>query len=207
MALHIVTNPIIQNALTILRQENSPLLQFRQACHQITFGLILEASNRFSTKEINIKTPLAICQAQQIENPIAFIPILRAGLAMLNCAITLSPTAKIGYLGLQRNEKSGQISSYYENLPNINGTNVLILDPMVATGRSACKAMEIILQNSPKTISLCSIIVSQMGLKFISEKFDNVHIYSAAIDDNINAQKYIIPGLGDFGDRFNATTI
>ncbi|MDR1457907.1 MAG: uracil phosphoribosyltransferase [Puniceicoccales bacterium] len=205
MALHIVSNPIIQNALATLRQETSPLIQFRQTCNQITFGLILEASNRFSTKEISIKTPLATCRAHSLENPVAFVPILRSGLAMLNCAINLVPDAKIGYLGLRRNEKNNQVSYYHESLPNINDTNVLILDPVLATGGSASRAIRRILQNNPKTLSLCCIIAASPGIKSILEKFDNIHIYSAAVDDNINPQKYITPGLGDFGDRFNAT--
>jgi uracil phosphoribosyltransferase len=195
----------MQNALSLLRNVNSSLIQFRQACKQVTAGLVLDASNRFSTKDVIIKTPLATCKACRIENQVAFIPILRAGLAMLDCAIGLIPEAKIGYLGLQRDGKPTKTSPYYENLPSLDGANVMLLDPILATGNSAIQAIERILKKNPKTVTLCCIVVSSEGITHISEKFCDVHVYTVAIDDNINAKKYLVPGLGDFGDRFNAT--
>jgi uracil phosphoribosyltransferase len=204
MALHTVTNPIIQNALTLLRDRDSSLMQFRLACRQITPALILEASKCFTLKEIQIKTPMATCPGHEIEHPIVLIPILRAGLAMLDCAISLLPEAKLGYIGLERNRETARTSSYYENLPTIHGANVLILDPVIATGNSASYGLERVLEHTPKTISICCIIAATQGITHILDKFSQVNIYATAIDDGLNGDNHLVPGVGDFGDRFNS---
>jgi uracil phosphoribosyltransferase len=205
MSVTTVSNPIMEHALTTLRDENSSTQAFRVACKQVVPGLILEASKRFSTKIVSIETPVRKCQSKIIEDPIVVVPILRAGLAMLNDTVDLIPNVKIGYFGIQRNEATAEAQPYYQKLPNIKGANVIVVDPMLATGNTSVYTLKHILEYDPKTVTLVCIVSAPEGIKHVHSKFEKVDIVTAAIDECLNDKNYIVPGLGDYGDRFNGT--
>jgi uracil phosphoribosyltransferase len=205
MSVKVVKNPIIENALSVLRSKTSTPQEFRQAIKQIVPCLILKASKQFKTKEIEIATPLCKTKAKRIKNPIVFCPIHQSGLSMLNFALNFIPDSKVGYFGLQRNEITSEVSCYYEKLPNVQGANVIVLDPMLTTGITSSYAIERIKEHEASTICLVCIVASPEGIQHIKEEFENLSIITATIDSHLNEKKFIVPGLGDFGDRFNGT--
>jgi uracil phosphoribosyltransferase len=205
MSVKVVTNPIIEQALSVLRSKTSTPQKFRQAIKQVVPGLILEASKNFKTKEVEITTSLCETKTRTIENPIVFCPILPAGLSMLNCALDLIPDSKIGYFGLQQNEITGKISLYYEKLPDVKGANIIILDPIIATGETSSYAIERMKKYEVMTICLICIVASPEGIQHIKEKFGKLPIITAAIDSRLNKKKFNISGLSNFENRFNGT--
>ena len=140
-----------------------------------------------------------------IKNKVVFIPVLRAGLALLDPAIRFIPNAGVGYFGLQRNEETAQPEFYYQKLPDMKDAEVFILDPMLATGGSSAYVIDALLKMPIKSVTMVSIICAPEGVKYLQERFPTVHIYTTALDEKLNEKKFIVPGLGDFGDRYHGT--
>lgn len=201
----LVEHPISQQALSVLRDSDSTMNQFREACAQVVPVVLLEATRDIELKKKQIKTPLCETEGYTIKNDLILVPILRAGISMLDPALKLMPFAKVGYFGMQRDEQTAIASTYYQKLPPVKGADVILLDPMLATGGSAEYALSEISKLGPRSLSFCCIVSAPEGLNRLSSKFPDVKIYTLAIDEKLDANAYIVPGLGDFGDRFHGT--
>ena len=200
-----VDHPIAKQSLTILRDETSTINQFREACQQAVPIVVLEATKNLPLKKTQIKTPLCETTGYAVQNDVVVIPILRAGISMLDPILKLMPFAKVGYFGMARDEETAIASTYYQKMPQIKGSDVILLDPMLATGGSAEYALQEIKKLEPRSLSFCCIVAAPEGLNRIAKDFPDVQIYTLAIDSHLNEHAYIVPGLGDFGDRFHGT--
>lgn len=206
----ILNHPLIKHKLTILRDKKTGTKEFRELISEISSFLCYEAFKDAELKEVEIETPLMKMKSEKLnENKYAFIPILRAGTGMLDGLIKVIPNAKIGHIGLYRNEETLKPVRYYYKVPkDIASREVVVMDPMLATGGSAIDAITMIKEdaNNPnlKVKFLC-IIAAPEGIKALEEKHPDVQIYAAALDNNLNEKGYIEPGLGDAGDRIFGT--
>jgi uracil phosphoribosyltransferase len=197
-----------EHYLTILRNEKTNLADFRIAAEQLTHLLAAEASKKLISIPSTIRTPLGSMTGQMLVKPPVMIPILRSGLAMLPSFLLLFPDAPIGFFGMQRDEVTLNPHLYYENLPNmLTDDKIFLLDPILATGRSIALAIQKLLERniSEENIIYNGILASKEGVSFLTKRFPKVKQVIAAIDDQLNKQGYIYPGLGDFGNRFFGT--
>ena len=201
MSLHVITHPIAQHFLTELRKKDTGSARFREVCKHLTTFLIAEATKSLKTKIVKVETPTALCSSTQLDEGIVIVPILRAGLCMLQAAMDLIPDVSVGYIGMQRDETTAIATSYYRKLPKLENKSVLILDPMMATGNSAEKAINYVLEKNPSRIAMVSIISAPEGVRRLENLFPEIPIYTVSVDERIDNRRFIIPGLGDFGDR------
>ena len=194
--------------ISILRDKNSPRDKFQEAAHKLSFILATEVSNYLSTKQINIETPMSTTQGVKLPQEIMIVIILRSAIAMLKPFLTYYPQASIGVIGLKRNEFTAKPEQYYCNLPPITPQqSIILIDPMLATGGSASFAIDLILKAGAQEsqIFYSGIIGSKEGTQYLKEKYPKIKQIIAQIDPVLNDKKYIIPGLGDFGDRYFGT--
>ena len=205
MALHIVNHPVASHILTLLRSKTTEPARFRTLASQLTYFLIIEATRNMQLEPMGVETPLTQFEGSRLQRPLAVVPILRAGLAMLQPILDLMPDVCVGYLGLERDETTAQARSYYCKLPDLVGKQIVIVDPMLATGGSAKKAVEQIKAAGGAHITMVSVVAAPEGVKVLESAFPDVEIFTAALDSHLNSQKYIVPGLGDFGDRLFGT--
>ena len=204
---HVINHAVGRQALTVLRNKRSSLSEFRDACYQAIPIVLLEATRDLELKTRQIDTPIADgIQGAELAHDIILVPILRAGISMLDAALRLLPFAKVGYFGMQRDEQTAIASTYYEKLPNIEGQDVILLDPMLATGGSAVHALEEIQKRKPRTLSFCCVVCAPEGYQNVRKHFKDVVIWTLAEDEKLDERKFIVPGLGDFGDRYHGTT-
>ena len=203
----ILKHPMIEHKISILRNEKTSTKEFRELISEIASILCLEALKDAKLEEITVKTPITLTKGYRInEDNYAFVPILRAGMGMVDGVLRLMPTAKIGHIGLYRNEKTLEPVEYYCKLPNnIEEKTVILLDPMLATGGSAVNAISKLKDRGVKKIKFLSIISAPVGIKKIQETYPDVEIYTAYLDKELNEFGYIVPGLGDAGDRIYGT--
>ncbi|MDR2777136.1 MAG: uracil phosphoribosyltransferase [Puniceicoccales bacterium] len=201
MTLHVLGHPLANKILTDLRDKNTPATRFRELGKQLTYFLVIEATRRLKTKPKNIETPLANFDGTDLGQSIVVVPILRAGLIMLQPAIDILQDVSIGYIGMKRDETTALARTYYCKLPNLNGKFVVVIDPMLATGHSAELALETVLQQNPNGVVMVSMIAAPEGVRHLENLFPNIPIYTAAVDERLDERKFIFPGLGDFGDR------
>ncbi|BAK81669.1 uracil phosphoribosyltransferase [Candidatus Arthromitus sp. SFB-rat-Yit] len=202
-----INHPMIQHKLTQLRNKETSTSDFRRLCNEIGIFLGYEALKDIEVLEKNIETPITSMRGKYIdEEKITFVVILRAGLGMLNGILEVVPNARIGHIGLYRDESTLEIVEYFSKLPTgIENTKVMLLDPMIATGGSIIDSINILKGKGVKDITVLSLISSPEGLSKITSKFNDVNIYTAAIDERLNEKGYIVPGLGDAGDRIFGT--
>lgn len=205
MPLHVVDHPIVAHITTLLRDKATQPPRFRSLCSQISHFLIMEAMRELGRRSVRVETPIEVCQGELLARPLVVVPILRAGLAMLQPSLDIFSEVSVGYVGLERDETTAQARTYYCKLPELEGRDVLILDPMLATGGSAKKAVEQVSLQNPASVTMVSIVAAPEGVQHLEEAFPCLPIYTAALDRELNAQKYIVPGLGDFGDRLFGT--
>lgn len=203
----IADHPLIQHKVTLLRDKNTSSKQFRELIREITGLMCYEATRDLPTCEVTVETPIAKTKSRKIAGrKLAFVPILRAGLGMVDGAVELVPSARIGHIGLYRDETTMKPVEYYCKLPgDIGERDVIVLDPMLATGGSAIDAIGQIKQRGPRSIKFMCIIAAPEGLKALTEAHPDVQIYCAALDECLNENCYIVPGLGDAGDRIFGT--
>ena len=203
----IADHPLIQHKVSILRDRNTSSKQFRELIREITQLMVYEATRDLPLCDATVETPMASMTGKKIAGrKLAFVPILRAGLGMVDGAVELVPSARVGHIGLYRDEETLKPVEYYCKLPgDIHEREVIVLDPMLATGGSAVDAIGQIKQRGPKSIKFMCIIAAPEGLKALSEAHPDVKIYCAALDDHLNEKGYIVPGLGDAGDRIFGT--
>ena len=202
-----LNHPLIEHKLSILRDKKTSTKEFRELIKEISMFLCYEAMKDAKTKEIKIETPITEMKTNKIdEDEYAFIPILRAGLGMLDGVISVLPIAKVGHIGMYRNEKTYEPVNYFFKVPKgIEKREVILLDPMLATGGSACDAIELLKEKGVENIKFLCIISAPEGLKRVIKEHPDVKIYTAHIDEKLNENKYIVPGLGDAGDRIYGT--
>ncbi|MCM1368368.1 MAG: uracil phosphoribosyltransferase [Roseburia sp.] len=203
----VLDHPLINHKIAILRSVDTHTKDFRELVEEITTLLTYEAFKDAPTQEITVTTPLAICKQQVVaENSIAVVPILRAGLGMVSGVHTLIPTAKVGHIGMYRDEQTLQPKEYYCKLPDgIEKKRVIVLDPMLATGGSACAAIELLKSRGCKDIRQMSIIAAPEGVERLAKAHPDIKIFVAVMDERLNENGYIVPGLGDAGDRLFGT--
>lgn len=204
--VNIMTHPLISHKLTIMRDKNTSVKDFRECAHEVALLIGYEATKNLNLKTIEIETPITKTNGYQIEKQVALVPILRAGLGMVDALMDLIPAAKIGHIGLYRNEETLEPVEYYCKLPtDIEQRQVLVLDPMLATGGSAIAAINFIKKRGAKNIKFVCIISAPEGIKALREAHPDVEIFCGALDEKLNENGYIVPGLGDAGDRLFGT--
>ena len=207
MAVHVFDHPLIQHKLAILRDRNTGTKEFRSLINEIAGLMCYEATRNLPTVEVEVQTPVAVAKCRMLAGKkLAIIPILRAGLGMVDAMVELIPSAKIGHIGLYRDPETHMPVEYYCKLPeDIDQRQVYVVDPMLATGGSAVAAIDFLKARGCKNIIMMNIIGCPEGVKTVQEAHPDVDIYLAACDERLNEHKYIIPGLGDAGDRIFGT--
>lgn len=205
--LKILTHPIIETKLTKMRDENTPHHIFRTLLEEISSLMVYEILRDYKTKSLLVHTlTKSVYNGQQLDEKIVLVPILRAGLGMLQGILSLVPEAHVGHIGLYREETTFEIKTYYFKLPTVKkSSKILILDSMLATGHSIIKAIDFVKKEGFSDISLVNLVAAPEGIKAVEAKHPDVNIYVAAVDSHLNDKKYIVPGLGDAGDRIFGT--
>lgn len=205
--VHILDHPLLQHKLSILRDERTGVKEFREIVSEIAALECYEATRDLPTQEVEIKTPVATGTFRVLAGKkLAIVPILRAGLGMVDGILDLIPSAKVGHIGLYRDPETHQPVEYYCKMPSdISERDVIVLDPMLATGGSAVDAIAQIKSRHPKNIKFMCIIAAPEGLKALTEAHPDVQVYCASLDEHLNDHGYIVPGLGDAGDRIFGT--
>ncbi len=202
----VVTHPLIEQKLRYLRDKNTPSREFKKLLSEISYLMAFEITRDLPIKPVEIETPLTKTIAYEVAEHIALVPILRAGLGMVDGIHDLIPTAKVGHIGLFRDEQTLEPKEYYSKLPvDIADRLVILLDPMLATGNSTVYAIDLLKSKGVKKIKFVSIVAAPQGVENLQKHHPDVQAYSAALDETLNENGYIVPGLGDCGDRLFGT--
>ena len=203
----VMDHPLIQHKIGIIRRTETSSKEFREMIGEIAMLMCYEATRDLKLEDVEIETPITKMTAKELAGKkLAVVPILRAGLGMVEGMLAMIPAAKVGHIGLYRDHDTLQPVEYYNKLPSdIEERDVIVLDPMLATGGSAMDAITIVKRSRPRSIKFLCIIAAPEGLKALSEAHPDVHIYCAAVDEKLNEHGYILPGLGDAGDRIFGT--
>ena len=205
MPVHLVSHPVAEDALVTLRDARTPPVEFRRAARRISTIVLTEALRDAPTEPRTVHTPLDQYDGAAVSD-VVIVPVLRAGLGMLDAALELVPAARVGHLGLKRDETTAVASQYYAHLPEpIGDSFVLLIDPMLATGGSAVASLDVLTAAGARALRLACIVAVPEGIAAVEAAHPSVHIYTPAIDRGLNARKFILPGLGDFGDRLYGT--
>ena len=204
--LFISEHPLIQHKMAMLRDKNTSTKEFRELVNEITKLLTYEATRELPVEDTTVETPVAEAQCKKITKDIVVVPILRAGLGMVDGFHDLIPSSKIGHIGLYRDPDTLTPVEYYCKVPkNLEESKVFLLDPMLATGKTAEAAIEFLKERGAKDITMLCVIAAPEGVKTVQKAFDDVDVYTAAYDVKLNEKGYIVPGLGDAGDRIFGT--
>lgn len=201
-----VKHPCVQHKLALIRDENTGYKKFRELATEITMFVCYEALKQVQLKEVKVKTPLAIADCHKISDELVVVPILRAGVGMLEGILDLVPTARVGFVGMFRDENTKEAVAYYQKLPpQTDGGMCIVVDPMMATGGSTIATLDLLKEHGAANIIVVCIVTCPEGLKAVEDAHPDVQIYTASIDDRLDDNKYIVPGLGDAGDRLFGT--
>jgi uracil phosphoribosyltransferase len=204
--LRVVDGPLSRHKLAVLRDERTPTPEFRQAMKELALIMVAEATRDMPTRPAQIRTPLTETEVEEISGPVCLVPVLRAGLGMLDGALALLPKATVGFMGLFRDEVTAQPIEYYVNLPqNLEDYLVLVLDPMLATGGSLSATLTKLKQEGATWISCLHAVAAVPGVERVTREHPDVNFYAAAVDPELNDAAFIVPGLGDAGDRLYGT--
>ncbi|MDR2982305.1 MAG: uracil phosphoribosyltransferase [Puniceicoccales bacterium] len=205
MLIKVLDHPLAAHALTHLRDKTTKPATFRALCNHVSIMLALEATRDLATKEVAVETPLESSTGHILARSLVVVPILRAGLGMVEPIATLFPDVSIGYIGLERDHATALPRSYYCKLPPLENTRVLLVDPMLATGGSAVQALDVIKACGGTEVFMLNVVASPQGVRLVETAHPDVPIITGALDRDLNSKKYILPGLGDFGDRLYGT--
>jgi uracil phosphoribosyltransferase len=205
MAIIRVEHPLIEDVLSSLRDAATPREDFRRLTRKLSSLLVFEASRDLPVRKVDIETPLERTTGRRLNAEIVLVPVLRAGMGMLDALLELFPGASVGYVGLERDEETAVARRYYVKLPDLPERHVFLLDPMLATGGSALAAIEALKEQGARRIRLLCIVAAPEGVALLEKHCPDVSIYAASIDRQLDERKYILPGLGDFGDRLFGT--
>ena len=205
MALTVLSHPLAHHVLTHLRDKTTKPALFRTLSYQVSLLLALEATRDLATEEKPVETPLETITGHVLAKPLAIVPILRAGLGMVQPFLDTFPDVSVGYVGLERDHTTAVARSYYCKLPPLEGKRVLVIDPMLATGGSAAQALGVVKTAGATEVCFVCIVAAPEGIAVVQAAHPDVPIYAGVVDRSLNAKKYILPGLGDFGDRLYGT--
>lgn len=198
----VIEHPLVQHNLTRLRDKRTGAQEFRRVLSEVAALIIYEATRSFATRRIAVTTPLARTSGSQLKREVILVPVLRAGLGMLDSILQLIPHARVGFIGLKREEKSLRALFYHKSLPrDLTRFEVILIDPMLATGGSAVSAMELLTELGASHVRLVNLVAAPEGIRHVHAHYPNLPIFTAAIDKKLNRHGYIVPGLGDAGDR------
>jgi uracil phosphoribosyltransferase len=204
--VHIVDHPLVHDALIQLRDKRTGPEEFRRAATRISVLLAAEALRDLPASTVTVETPLGPAQGRRACANIVVVPVLRAGLGMLDAVLELVPDARVGHIGLQRDEMTAVASRYYSKLPaSLDSSFVLMIDPMLATGGSAVAALQLLREAGAQRVRIVCIVAAPEGIGHVERQHPGVSIFTPAVDRGLNEHKYIVPGLGDFGDRLYGT--
>jgi uracil phosphoribosyltransferase len=207
VAVHIVNHPLVHDALMELRDVTTQPPEFRRAANRISVLLAAEALKDVPSRHHTVETPLGPADGLIVGGDVVVVPVLRAGLGMLDAVLELLPAARVGHIGLQRDEATAIASKYYTKLPReLADSYVLMIDPMLATGGSAVAAIDLLKAAGARTLRMICIVAAPEGVALVEQHHPDVEVYTPVIDRELNPHKYIVPGLGDFGDRLYGTT-
>ncbi len=202
MALHVIGHPVAHHALLELRDKDTPPAAFRQAATRISLLLAAEALAGLPSRPSTVTSPLGPAEGRVLGADVVVVPVLRAGLGMVDAVLQLVPAARVGHIGLQRDEDTAAAAQYYARLPpGIERSHVLLVDPMLATGGSATAALDLLKSAGAVHIAMLCIVSAPEGVAEVESRHPDVPIYTPVVDRGLNASKFILPGLGDFGDR------
>ncbi len=205
MPLEIIDHPIAVHCINQLRKKETSHQMFRRYCDQVTTFLAIAATRDLNTIASTIETPLEPMDAEFVNEPVVIVAILRAGAGMIDCIVRLLPEVSVGYIGLERNEETAEARRYYCKFPPLNGSRVLVVDPMLATGGSSEQAIEAVYEAGAEAVDFLCIVAAPEGVERLESRFPGLRIFAAALDRELDINKYIRPGLGDFGDRLYGT--
>jgi uracil phosphoribosyltransferase len=202
----IISHPLVQHNLAQLRDVKTESQEFRRLLGEISSLMIYEATRSLGVKKISVRTPLAPCVGQKLEREVALVPVLRAGLGMLDSILQLIPHARVGFIGLKREETTLRAMFYHKSLPkNLGRFEVILIDPMLATGGSTVAAIDLLLEQGAKHIRVVNLVAAPEGIRTVQKAHPRIPIFTAAVDKKLNERGYIVPGLGDAGDRLFGT--
>lgn len=206
MQVQVMNHPLIQHKVTLMRKKETGSKDFRQLLEEITMLMGYEITRDLPLEDVEIETPMQKMTGKQISGKkLVIVPILRAGLGMVQGMLNLIPTAKVGHIGLYRDTETKKPVEYYCKMPDIDGRDFIIVDPMLATGGSAAAAITLLKQRGIKNIKFMCLVAAPEGVQCLNREHPDVKIYTAALDDKLNENCYILPGLGDAGDRIFGT--
>ncbi|MBA4150041.1 MAG: uracil phosphoribosyltransferase [Verrucomicrobia bacterium] len=198
----VIKHPLIQHNLTRLRDERTGPQEFRRVLSEVAALMVYEATRSFNVVPFKVKTPIQTTEGYKLKREVILVPILRAGLGMLDSILQLIPHARVGFIGLKREEKSLQATSYHKSLPeNLRDFEVILIDPMLATGGSAVAAINLLMERDATHVRMVNLVAAPEGIRQVREHCGNVPIFTAAVDERLNKKGFIVPGLGDAGDR------
>jgi uracil phosphoribosyltransferase len=202
----VITHPLVQHNLARLRDKETQPQEFRRLLGEIASLMIYEATRDFAVKKISVQTPLAKAGGFQLKREVALVPVLRAGLGMLDSILQLIPHARVGFIGLKREETTLQAQFYHKSFPkNLGDCEVVLIDPMLATGGSSVAALDLLSEQGAKHLRMVNLVAAPEGIRAVRKNYSHVPIYTAAIDETLNERGFILPGLGDAGDRLFGT--
>ena len=207
MKVNLIDHPLVQHKLTLMRQMETGTKDFRELLEEIAMLMTYEITREFPLQEVEIETPVAKCKSKVLAGKkVGVVPILRAGLGMLNGVLDMIPAARVGHIGLYRDPETLKPVEYYCKLPSdVAERHLIVVDPMLATGGSASAALTMLKEKGAKSMTLMCLVSAPEGIKVINEDHPDVPVYVAAVDEKLNEHGYIVPGLGDAGDRIFGT--
>jgi uracil phosphoribosyltransferase len=198
----VITHPLVQHNLTRLRDERTGAQEFRRVLSEVAALMLYEATRSFTVAPVSVKTPLAIARGFRLQREVVLVPVLRAGLGMLDSILQLIPHARVGFIGLKREETTLRATSYHKSLPpDLTPFEVILIDPMLATGGSAVAAMDLLTELGAKHVRMVNLVAAPEGIRRVRLHYPKLPIFTAAVDRKLNEKGYILPGLGDAGDR------
>ena len=198
----LITHPLVQHNLTRLRDHRTQPQEFRRVLSEVAALMLYEATRSFAVRPASVVTPLARTRGAQLQHEVVLVPILRAGLGMLDSILQLIPHARVGFIGLKREETTLRATSYHKSLPDRLGRfEVVLIDPMLATGGSAVAAMDLLAERGAQRVRLVNLVAAPEGIRHVRRHYPRLPIFTAAVDSRLNERGFIVPGLGDAGDR------
>jgi uracil phosphoribosyltransferase len=198
----VIDHPLVQHNLTLLRNEKTGPQEFRRVLGEVAALMVYEATRSFRVQSVGVQTPLAQTQGWHLEREVILVPVLRAGLGMLEAILQLIPHARVGFIGLKREETTLVAQPYHKSLPeDLKDFEIILIDPMLATGGSAVAALDLLHQQGARRVRLVNLVAAPEGIRRVHAAYPKLPIFTAAIDRKLNAQGFIVPGLGDAGDR------
>ncbi len=198
----IIEHPLVQHSLTRLRHKGTRSDEFRRCLAEVATLMVYEATRSFPTRKVRVATPLADADGFELEREVILVPVLRSGLGMLPSILQLIPHARVGFIGLKRHEETLEAAAYHKSLPeDLRGIEIILIDPMLATGGSALAALDLLFERRAEHVRLVNLVAAPEGIRAVRARYPALPIFTAAVDEKLNSRGFIVPGLGDAGDR------